>query len=84
MRTTLVIDDGLFVSVKKLAAEKGASVSAVVCEALRGLVYGQDHLEEPSVFHMPTFGSGSSRLVDSQPGDFHQLEHEGELASFQK
>ena len=83
MRTTLVIDDQLFVSVKKLAAEKGLSVSAVVAEALRGFVSNQDRILERTEFHMPTF-DGGGKSIDSLPVEFHQLDEETELAPFQR
>lgn len=83
MRTTFVIDDPLFLSVKKLAAEKGSSVSAVVGDALREFVSNQDRAPEGSGFRMPVF-DGGAQVKDSQPIDFHRLDEEGDFAPFQR
>jgi hypothetical protein len=83
MRTTLIIDDELFVSVKKLAAEEGCSVSFVVADALRGYVNNRERRTERSRFHMPTF-DGGGRSIDSQPVEFHQIDEETELVPFQR
>ncbi|MEZ5323595.1 MAG: hypothetical protein R3F19_00800 [Verrucomicrobiales bacterium] len=85
MRTTLVIDDELFVSAKKLAAEMGCSVSSVFTEALRGYVRNQERPVNRTTFHMPTFdGGGGATSIDSLPAEFHQLDEDTELAPFQR
>ena len=84
MRTTLTIDDELIVVVKKLAAEEGRSVSAVVSDALRRFVNSPNHESERSPFLMPTFkGTGSDRGIDTQPGEFRSLEEADHLDPFQ-
>ena len=83
MRTTLIIEDELFVSVKKLAAERGSSVSGVVVEALRGFMNNGHHFAERAKFVMPTFDGGGER-IDTTPVEFHQLEEDSELAPFQR
>ena len=82
MRTTLVIKDELFVSAKKLAAEKGCSMSALVSDALRNLVnrHGGGPKDLPD-FRVPTF-EGIGTVIDSKPGEFRELEEEDDLASF--
>lgn len=82
MRTTLVIDDGLFVSVKKLAAEEGCSVSCVVAKALRGFVRNRERREMRTKFHMPAFGGGGGP-IDSLPVELHEVDEETDLAPYQ-
>ncbi len=82
MRTTLVIDDGLLVSVKKLAAEKGCSVSAIVGEALRGFVSNRERLESRTTFRMPIYDGGGDQ-IDSQPIEFHGMDGDSEFSEFQ-
>ena len=81
MRTTLVIDNQVFGSVKKLAAEDGTSVSAVVTEALRQFIDQKGRPAKKTTFRMPVFDGGGTE-VDSSPSDFHRLDEEAELASF--
>jgi hypothetical protein len=82
MRTTLVINDELFISAKKLAAERGCSMSAMVNEALRNLVERQDpDSKERPEFRIPTF-EGKGKVVDSQPVELTELSEEQELAPF--
>lgn len=83
MRTTLIIDDDVLVSIKKVAAEKGCSVSGVVSEALRSFVGSRDLRLKRRQFHMPTF-DGGGKLVDSLPGEFHAMHEGAELAPFQQ
>lgn len=84
MRTTLVIDDELYTSAKRLAAEKGCSVSSVVAEALRGYVSNRERAANRSTFHMPTFNGDTEKSVDTPPGELHQLDEEAELAPFRR
>lgn len=84
MRTTLVIDDELFVSAKKLAAEMGCSVSSVFTEALRSYVSNQERPVNRTTFHMPIFDGGGAKSIDSLPAAFHQLDEDSELAPFQR
>jgi len=73
MRTTLVIQDKLFVSAKKLAAEKGSSLSALVEEALRYQVNRSERSpKDRREFRVPVF-EGNGEAVDSMPGDFHEI-----------
>lgn len=81
MRTTVVIDDQLFVSAKKLAAERGTSVSAIVVEALRGFVNRKEERQERASFVMPTF-EGRGEKVDSTPRELQALGEEGDLSPF--
>jgi len=76
-----MIDDELFVSVKKLAAEEGCSVSFVVAEALRGFLGNRDRPASRPKFHMPTF-DGGGKPIDSLPLELHQMDEEAELAPF--
>lgn len=82
MRTTLVIDDELMMSAKKLAAERGCSVSAVVVDALRGLLDKEDAAGPLAPFRLPVFGEAGGRIVDTPVGDFQALAEDGELDRF--
>ena len=82
MRTTLVIKDELFVSAKKLAAEKGCSLSAVVEEALRYQVNRSEiSPKDRSEFRIPVF-EGKGDTVDSTPGELHEIGDEEDLDAF--
>jgi hypothetical protein len=83
MRATLIIDDPLLLSVKKLAAEKGSSVSSLVEHALREFVNNQNRAPEGSEFRIPVFNSGAD-VTDSQPIEFHRLEENQDCAPFQQ
>jgi hypothetical protein len=60
MRTTLQIDDHLMRQAKKLAAETGRSLTAVVEDALRALLFRAEarNAAEKKRFVLPTFDSG--------------------------
>lgn len=73
MRTTLVIQDELFISAKKLAAERGSSLSALVEEALRYQVNrSKSSSKEREEFRIPVL-EGQGEPVDSTPGDFFEI-----------
>lgn len=82
MRTTLVIDDELMVSAKKLAAERGCSVSAVVVDALRGLLDKEEGGGLRVPFRLPVFGGENGRPVDTPVRDFQALAEDGERDPF--
>ncbi len=77
----MVIEDELVVSAKKLAAERGCSLSALVGDALRTLL---DKDERPAIrhpFRLPVF-DGGDRKVDTPPADFRKLAEDDELSAF--
>lgn len=84
MRTTLVIEYDLAISAKKLAAERGCSLSALVGDALRALL---DKDERPAVggpFRLPVFDGGAGGKVDTLPADFRKLAENDELNAFRQ
>lgn len=83
MRTTLVIDDDLIVSVKKLAAERGTNASAVVSTAVRQFLENREAREKGERFRMPTF-EGDGPATDSLPSDLKQLDEEADLAAYKQ
>jgi len=82
MRTTLLIDDELVVSAKKLAAERGCSLSAVVGEALRTLFEKGERSAPRSPFRIPVYEGESGRRADTSPGDFRSLAEDEEVNAF--
>ena len=79
----MVIEDELVVSAKKLAAERGCSLSALVGDALRALL---DKGERPAISHpfrLPVF-DGGGRRVDTPPSDFRKLAEDDELNAFRQ
>ena len=83
MRTTLTIDDELIVTAKKLAAEEGRSVSAVVCDALRRFFDSPTSEPKRKEFVLPTFKGTGDQIVDSKPSDFYALIEAEELSQYQ-
>jgi hypothetical protein len=59
MRTTLRIDDDLLAKAKRLAAESGRTLTAVVEDALREVVARRSRRKHRSPVRLPTFkGNG--------------------------
>jgi len=56
MRTTLDLDDQLLKEAKKLAAERGTTLTAVMEDALRIVVRRVDRAERRRRVRLPTFG----------------------------
>ena len=81
MRTTMVIQDEIFASAKKLAAEKGSSLSALVNDALRRLLKDPAPSPRVSPFRMPTFGSHNAP-VDTPPNELGNVVEQGHLEPF--
>lgn len=52
-KTTLMIDDGLYADVRRRAAERGESVSAIVSEAIRRYIIERPN-RTPIEFELPT------------------------------
>ena len=81
MRTTMVIQDEIFASAKKLAAEKGCSLSGLVNDALRRLLKDPIPSSNSIPFRMPTFGKGYVP-ADTPPGEIGNLVEQGHLEPF--
>lgn len=58
MRTTVTIEDGLLAEAKVLAARSGRSLGAVVDDALRVLLRGQQDASAARDWTFPTGGAG--------------------------
>jgi hypothetical protein len=56
MRTTLDLDDHLLTEAKKLAAERGTTLTAVMEDALRIVVHRVEKPEPRKRAKLPTFG----------------------------
>jgi hypothetical protein len=56
MRTTLNLDDHLLIEAKRLAAERGTTLTAVMEDALRIVVRRGDRAEQRRRARLPTFG----------------------------
>lgn len=83
MRTTLVIDDELFVYAKKLAADRRSSLSGLLNEALRGYLTRGQRSGPVATFRMPTFHGDGEVAIDTSPADLRTLEDaEAELEAF--
>jgi len=65
MRTTIRLDDALFADVKRLAADTGRTVTAVVEDALRDALARRNTRAAPARPELPTFrGQGLQPGVD--------------------
>ncbi len=58
MRTTITLDDRLFMQIKRRAAETGTSVSRVVEQAVRMLMTTPTPESDAEPFELITFGAG--------------------------
>jgi hypothetical protein len=67
MRTTITLDDNLFVRLKKRASESGTSVSRLIEQAIRLLMQAPPLAKRKRSFELVTFGAGghfSNRNID--------------------
>ncbi len=65
MRTTIRLDDQLLIKAKKLAAERGTTLTAVIEESLHQTLARREPLPHRSKFRFPTFkGGGLQPHVD--------------------
>jgi len=69
MRTTLVIEDELFRRTKHRAAERDATLSDVVNDALR--TYLAREVSDASPFRLVIYG-GPGKIARHEPSDFAQ------------
>lgn len=81
MRTTLIINDSLLASAKKLAAERQCSLSAVVNDALRCALNRPTASENASSFQMPRF-HGADPVTDTSPAELAELGSNDELETY--
>lgn len=70
MRTTLVLEDGIFREAKKRAVELGLPFGELVAQALSQMLQDRLARREPP-FLMPTFGRGAA-VVNYTPADFKE------------
>lgn len=63
LKTTLNLDDGLLREAKKLAAERGATLTSVIEEAVRALLK-DTKAAKPYVFRWPVVRGRGGPLVD--------------------
>jgi predicted transcriptional regulator len=67
MRTTVTLDDHLFVKLKKRASESGTSVSRLIEQAIQLLMHAPPAARRKEAFEVVTFGAGgrfSTRNID--------------------
>jgi hypothetical protein len=81
MRTTMVIQDEIFASAKKFAAENGCSLSGLVNDALRRLLKDPIPSSNSIPFRMPTFGSRNDH-IDTPPSEIGSLVEQDHLEPF--
>lgn len=72
MKTTLVIDDGIFRAIKEKAARDGTTISAQVEAALRLLLRGR--IEPRKLEPLPTFSSGLLVDIDDRDALYRAME----------
>lgn len=58
MRTTITLDDQLLVEVKRLAAESGRTLSAVIEDAIRAALARRSAARHDEPVKLPTFRGG--------------------------
>ena len=75
MRTTLVLEDGLFKKAKKEAVAAGTTLSAVMNTALRKHLLGGGKKEGKTSFLMPVFGE--EKPLHQTPAQMAALRDEG-------
>jgi len=79
MKTTLIIDDGIFRAIKAKAARDGTTISAQVEAALRLLLRG---LAKPrGLKPLPTFRSGLLVNIDDRDELYRAMEEDDEERS---
>lgn len=77
MRTTVMIDDALFLEAKKRAVGAGISFSELISRSLRETLARK--VEGASPFTMVTFGPEASESEPRTPSDFYsEIEREDE------
>jgi hypothetical protein len=84
MRTTLVLNDALVTEAKRVAADRGMNLSAVVNEALGKALHPAPTTDQGAAFSIPTFLPGPAKPTDSLPADLHELMAEEERAPYGK
>jgi len=73
MRTTLIINDALFLEAKKRAAESRSNVSKVVNEALMQAFRPSRAPAADICFEMPTYRPRMSAITNTLPDEMHHL-----------
>ena len=66
MRTTLVLEDGLFKKAKQEAVEAGVTLSEVMNTALRQHLRGGERKRSRTIFAMPVFGERCRKDVSGR------------------
>lgn len=80
MRTTLMINDELVAAAKRLAVERGCSLSSVVNDALRLVLKAQSHPNSSREFRMLCY-RGQGNLIDTPPARMSELDQSADLES---
>lgn len=75
MRTTLVIDDHVFMDAKRHAVETGMTVSELTTLALREVLRKRHDPPPQARFSIPTFGAGPRR--DTSARQLAELRDQG-------
>lgn len=73
MRTTLILNDSLFLEAKKRAAEGNTSISAIVNEALLKAFRVSPITQKREMFVMPTFAPAHSTERHISPEEMDSL-----------
>jgi hypothetical protein len=78
MRTTLVLDDPVFLKAKKKAADLGVTLSELTTTALRNLLHSKEGPGRPrGRFIMPVVGEGQAPKVHQTPHELAGLRDQG-------
>jgi hypothetical protein len=84
MRTTLILNDALLSEAKRRAAERDASVSAIVNDALL-MAFREPVATHPDrAFKMPTFAPDHATKLDLSPAELNTLMVAEELAPYRR
>jgi hypothetical protein len=84
MRTTLILNDALIFEAKRRAAERNASVSAIVNDALL-MAFREPsgpHLDQ--AFKIPTFAPDHATKLDLSPEELDTLMVAEEMAQYRR
>ena len=84
MRTTLVLNDELVAEAKRVAADRGMNLSAVVNEALSKALQPTPATGKNAAFSIPTFLPAAASPTDSLPTELHELLAAEERAPYGK
>ena len=75
VRTTLVIDDHVFMEAKRQAVDAGLTLSELTTMALRDALRKRDYPARQAPFSLPTYGDGTRQ--HTSPQEIAELRDEG-------